>query len=265
MDPPVKPKDYQNNHNRVRGRLISELGPAHHYREPNIRVTEDVLLARVLLTNPVLDDIADLGHITYHMGTDSSGPPDPPWFRRPDPSMIPRVIATDENNQEFELPYLRYCLSDGEPVVLGTTERDGPVYEGDLAALPARDVPNNPLVDDTDLEELYLDHPFNWAVNVAIFCLGDAGVMADVYWYRASYAKLKALKMENERIVRLIEAFQAEQSKHVKIIKDFTEGVEALKNRLTKAKVRTRLLPHIQSLLRENAISTSTYPYEMVP
>ena len=89
--------------------------------------------------------------------------------------------------------------------------------------------------------------------------------MADVYRYRASYAKLKALKMENERIVRLVEAFQEEQTKHVKVIKDFTEGVEALKNRLTKAKVRTRLLPHIQSLLRENAISTSSYPYEMMP
>ena len=164
------------------------------------------------------------------MGTDSAGPPDPPWFRRPDSSTIPRVIATDENNREFELPYLRYCLSDGEPVVLGTTEQDGPVYEGDLAVLPARGIPSNPLVDDTDLEELYLDHPFNWAVNVAIFRLGDAGVMADVYRYRASYAKLKALKMENERIVRLVEAFQGEQTKHVTIIKDFTKGVEALKN-----------------------------------
>jgi hypothetical protein len=103
VDPPAKPKDHQDNHNRIRGRNISKLGLAHHYREPYIRVTEDVLLARVLLTNPVLDDIADLGHITYHMGTDSAGPPDPPWFKRPDSSTIPQVVATDENGKEFEL------------------------------------------------------------------------------------------------------------------------------------------------------------------
>ena len=71
--------------------------------------------------------------------------------------------------------------------------------------------------------------------------------------------------MENERIVHLVEAFQEEQTKHTKTIKDFADGIEALKNQLTKVKVRTRLLPHIQSLLRENAISTSSYPYEMMP
>ena len=89
--------------------------------------------------------------------------------------------------------------------------------------------------------------------------------MADVYHFRASYAKIKALKMENARIVHLVEAFQEEQTKHTKVIKDFANGVEALKNHLTKAKVRTQLLPHIQSLIRENAISTGHYLYEMLP
>ena len=199
------------------------------------------------------------------MGTDSAGLPDPPWFKHPDTTTIPKVIATDKNNREFELSYLRYCLSNGEPVILGTTECDGPVYEGDLATLSAHGVPDNPLIDDTDLKELYLDHLFNWAINIAIFQLGDPGVMADVYHFRASYAKLKALKMENARIVRLVEAFQEEQTKHTKVIKDFTNGMEALKNHLTKAKVRTQLLPHVQSLIRENTISTSHYLYEMLP
>ena len=265
MDPPAKPKDHQDNNYHILGRNISERGQSHHYREPHICVTEEILLARALLTNPVLDDIADLEYITYHIGTDSIGPPNPPWFKRPNSSSILKVIATDENNQEFELPYLQYCLSDGKPVILETTKQDGPVYEGDLAALPACGVPDNPLIDDTDLEELYLDHPFNWAINIAIFRLGDPGVMADVYRFRASYAKLKALKMENARIIRLVEAFQEEQTKHTKTIKDFSDGVEALKNRLTRAKVRTRLLPHVQSLIRENAISTGHYPYEMLP
>jgi hypothetical protein len=54
--------------------------------------------------------------------------------------------------------------------------------------------------------------------------------MADVYRLRASYGKLKSLKQENERIVRLVEAFQEEQTKINKTIKDFANGVEALKN-----------------------------------
>jgi Chromo (CHRromatin Organisation MOdifier) domain len=237
VDPPTKPKDHQDNNYRILGRNISKRGQSHHYREPHICITENILLVRALLTNPVLDNIADLGYITYHMGTDFDGPPDPPWFPHPNIDTIPKVITIDENGKEFELPYLRYALSDGEPVILGTTGRDGPVYEGDIAALPAKGVPDNPLIDDTDHEELYLDHPFNWAINVAIYRLGDPGIMADVYRLRASYGKLKSLKQENERIVQLVEAFQKEQTKINKMIKDFANGVEALKNRLTKAKV----------------------------
>ena len=265
VDPPAKSKDHQNNNYHILGRNISKWGQSHHYRELYICVTEEVLLAWALLTNPVLDNIANLGYITYHMGTNSSGPSDPPWFKRPDSTTILRVIITDENNQEFKLSYLRYCLSNGEPVILGTTERDGPVYEGNLAALPARGVLDDPLIDNTDLKELYLDYPFNWAINIAIFRLGDPGVMANMYRFRASYTKLKALKNENERILCLVEAFQEEQTKHTKTIKDFADGIEALKNRLVKAKVRTQLLPHIQNLIQENAVSTSHYPYNMMP
>ena len=54
--------------------------------------------------------------------------------------------------------------------------------------------------------------------------------MTDMYRFRASYDKLKALKRENERIVQLIEAFQEEQTKHTKLIKNFTNNVEALKD-----------------------------------
>ena len=44
VDPPAKPKDHQDNDNRILGRNISERGQSHHYREPNIRVTEEILL-----------------------------------------------------------------------------------------------------------------------------------------------------------------------------------------------------------------------------
>ena len=94
-----------------------------------------------------------------------------------------------------------------------------------------------PFIDDSNLEELYLDHLFNWAINIAIFWMRDPRVMANVYHFRASYKKLKALKRKNERIIWLVEAFQEEQTKHIKLIKDFTNNVEALKNWLTKAKV----------------------------
>ncbi|KAI0263158.1 hypothetical protein BGY98DRAFT_1103939 [Russula aff. rugulosa BPL654] len=105
--------------------------------------------------------------------------------------------------------------------------------------------PNNPLVDDSNIEELYLDHPFNWAINIAIFRMGDPGVMADDSSPGGSLPE--------------------KQLKHNKLIKNFATGVKALKNRLTKAKVRTRFLPHVQSLIQENAISTGHYPYEMLP
>ena len=116
MDPSTKPKNHQDNDYCILGRNISEHRQSHHYWEPYICVTEEILLAWALLTNPVLDNIANLGYITYHIGTDSTGLPDPPWFKHPDTATIPKVIATDKNNREFKLSYLCYCLSDEEPV-----------------------------------------------------------------------------------------------------------------------------------------------------
>ena len=63
--------------------------------------------------------------------------------------------------------------------------------------MPAPHVPYNLHGDDDDLEDLYLDHPFNWAVNYALYRLGDAGVLADVHRLRMSYAKLKHFKGEH--------------------------------------------------------------------
>ena len=41
-------------------------------RKPDPRVTEEALVSTVLLNNPDLEDIDDLGYPTYHMGTDSN-------------------------------------------------------------------------------------------------------------------------------------------------------------------------------------------------
>lgn len=141
MNPSTESKNHQNNNHYILGKNISKQGQSHHYQELYILVTEEILLAQALLTNPVLDDIANFEYIIYHIGTDSSGLPDPLWFKCPKATIIPKVIATDKNNKEFKLPYLWYALSNGEPVILRTTERDRPMYEGNLAALLACSVP----------------------------------------------------------------------------------------------------------------------------
>jgi hypothetical protein len=55
-------------------------------------------------------------------------------------------------------------------------------------------------INDEALETLYTNHPFNWTLNLALYHLGDAGILADVYRYRTSYLKLKHLRDENAHI-----------------------------------------------------------------
>src|SRR5712675_226859 len=116
------------------------------------------------------------------MDLPSGLPPNPPWFKRTKAPLGPILEAKDAHGRPFELPYLRFALTDDEPVVLGTTERDAPVYVGEIKAMPAPPSDYDLHVDDDNLEELYLDHPFNWAVNFALYRLGDAGVLADVQY-----------------------------------------------------------------------------------
>ena len=100
----------------------------------------------------------------------------------------------------IDLPYLRYTLTDDEPVILRTQGRDKMVFHGKIKAMPAPFPPFPSSVDDGDLELLYLDHPFNWAVNHALYCLGDAGILADIHRYRMSYCQLRSLKRKNEKL-----------------------------------------------------------------
>jgi hypothetical protein len=55
-------------------------------------------------------------------------------------------------------------------------------------------------VNDEALETLYTDHPFNWTLNLALYHIGDAGILADVHQYKTSYLKLKHLWDENAHI-----------------------------------------------------------------
>ena len=92
---------------------------------------------------------------------------------------IPRLVALDKNRNPVDLPYLRYTLADNKPVLLGTQGHDQTVHHAELVAMLAPPPPFPSSVQDSNLELLYLDHPFNWAVNHALYHLGDVGVLAD--------------------------------------------------------------------------------------
>src|SRR5712672_1136157 len=113
--------------------------------------------------------------------------------------------------------------------MLGTTEQDAPIYQGEIKAVPAPHIPDNPHVDDDDLEDLYLDHLFNWAVNYALYRLGDAGILADVHRLRMSYAKLKNFKEGHRRLHKIIDAVQKEVHDHNTKIQTFVKEVQSLK------------------------------------
>src|SRR5712675_2048744 len=195
------------------------------------------------------------------MDLPSGLPPNPPWFKRTKAPLGPILEAKDANGRPFELPYLRFALTDDEPVVLGTTEQDTPVYVGEIKALLAPPSDYDLHVDDDDLEELYLDHPFNWAVNFALYHLGDAGVLADVYRLRKSYAKLKNFKYDTAKMRRIIEAVQKEVEGNNKEIQTFVHEMEELKGRLVQARVRSRIAPMLLRLHIEGIAPDPIYPY----
>ena len=143
-----------------RGALPTEK-PAHRNRKPDPRVTKEALVSTVLLNNLNLEDIDGLRYPIYHMGTDSDNPPDPPWFSRPDMPFILRLVALNENKDPIDLPYLQYTLADDEPVLLRTQGHDQTIHYAELVAMPALPPPFPSSVQDSDLELLYLDHPFN--------------------------------------------------------------------------------------------------------
>jgi hypothetical protein len=87
--------------------------------------------------------------------------PDPPWFTKPITPNIPTLTTTNQFGQNIELPYLRYGLIEGEPYLLGTTERSRGVYGEPLKAFPMEQLPFETRVNDNNLEPLYTDHLFN--------------------------------------------------------------------------------------------------------
>ncbi|KAF8496375.1 hypothetical protein F5888DRAFT_1804070 [Russula emetica] len=196
------------------------------------------------------------------MGGPSSVPPGPPWFPKAEAPLLPKIVANGPGRGEIELPFLRYALIDEEPMILGTTGHEQEVYGEKLLAGQAP-IPSIPLhIDDTQLDSLYEDHPFNWAINFALFRLSDPGVLADVHRYRTAFLRLKGLKHKNDRLTRIISTFQKEQKGHNREIRTFTHKVEEVKGRLIAAKVRSRVTPILARMAVEGMIADPIYPYK---
>jgi hypothetical protein len=88
-----------------------------------------------------------------------------------------------------------------------------------------------------------MDYPFNWTLNLAMYHLGDAGIIADVHRYRSSYLKLKFMKQESERIMRILEHIQREQEQHNTELAAFVGEVASIRERLVAARVMSRVTP----------------------
>ena len=213
------------------------------YRSEYPSNTQEAARSEQLLRRPVVNHISALGNPRPAMGDTGSTVPDPPWFAKPRLPEIPTITAVDDHGQTIELPYMRYALIDDEPMLLGTTDRTGAVYGDYLRAFPMPNLPFESNMNDTVLEELYTDHPFNWNLNLALYHMGDTGVIADVHRYRSSYLKLKYMRRENERITRILEHIQKEQVQHNTELLAFVEEVSAIRERLIKARVLSHVAP----------------------
>ena len=171
------------------------------------------------------------------MGDNANEAPDPPWFTKPIQPHILTVTATDDQGQTVELPYIRYSLINNEPMILGTARRNGEVYGDYLKAYPTPKLPFETSVNDHALEELYTDYPFNAVLNLALYHLGDAGVLADVHRYRSSFLKLQFMKQESERLTRVLQYVQGEQEQHNSVFGAFIGEVASLREQLVQARV----------------------------
>ncbi len=128
-----------------------------------------------------MKDIKDLGRPDMVMGDNADKVPNPPWFTKPTFPTIPVISAVNEYSQTVELPYIRYTIIDNEPMLLGTQKKNGEVYRDYLKAFPMPTLSFESHVNDSALEGLYIDYPFNWTLNLALYHMGDAGVLTDVH------------------------------------------------------------------------------------
>ena len=109
------------------------------------------------------------------------------------------------------------------------------------------------------LEDLYTDYPFNWTLNLAIYHLGDAGVIADIHWYRSSFLKLKYIWQENTHISHILEYLQKEQEQYNTKLVAFVKEVKGIREWLTKGRVMSCIIPAYCQMAIEGRIPNAYY------
>jgi hypothetical protein len=153
-----------------------------HPRDIHLHNTKEANCGQQLLSDPVVDQTDALDRVLLAMGGNSDQEaPDLSWFTKPIALNVPTLTVTNQFGQNIELSYLQYELIENEPYLLGTMGRSGEVYGEHLKAFPIQRLPFKACVDDNDLEPLYTDHPFNWTLNLALYHMGDASILADVH------------------------------------------------------------------------------------
>jgi len=184
----------------------------------------------------------------------------PPWFKHATPSLIPKVVTKDNDGKLCELPYVWFALLDNQPMVLGTAGKGTTIFGQRLTASLAPPPTYLSKCDDDNLNILYNDYPFNWAISFTLYRLRDPGVIGDVFSLRSSYGQLKALKHESDTLARLITHLQEEQEQHNKEIKEFTDDTAAIRGHLVATQVRTQITPLLTCLAVEGVIPNPIYP-----
>src|SRR5258708_7777293 len=126
--------------------------------------------------------------------------PSPPWFKCPDTLTILRVVIKNKQGGLVELPFVKYALLDNTPMILGTKGCEEAIYGHKLKVLPAPPLPWMTTWDDGELDLLVTNYPFNFALNTALFRMGDPSVLRDIYRFHQAYPCLMALKQEGKSL-----------------------------------------------------------------
>jgi hypothetical protein len=148
------------------------------------------------------------------MADTDSDASEPPWFEKPTFASIPNMDGVVPDSTIVKLPYMRYGLVDNKLMLLGTAGRNQAVYGECMQAIPAPTLPFTNNANNENLNFLYMDYPFNWTLNLALYQMGNAGVLTDVHHYRSTYTRLHYMKQESARISRLLVEIQKEQEKY---------------------------------------------------
>ncbi len=184
------------------------------------------------------------------LGAGPAAPP-PPSFKCPDVPTVPQVMVENEQGGLIELPFVRYALLDNAPIILGTEGCEEVVYGCELKALPMPPLSWTTMHDNRELDLLITDYPFNFTLDMALFHMGDPGVLRDVYHFHQAYLRLMSLKCEGESLQNTLATLQKEQALHLEWVQAHIKEVEEVKVRLITARVCT----HIEPIMAQLAIN----------